>query len=193
MRNEPVYRRRRAVAMVVLLVILALLIWLITAIVGLFTSDGDATPPTQNTADSGDTDESPKSQQGAPANCAADALELSVATQGTSFEVGSKVDFVVTVTSKAADPCLIDASDKSRVLSIRSGNDDIWSSAHCAADEPRELLMSEDTKDSQTITWRTERSVPGCEEGQRKLRAGTYRAQVSLGDATSEELVFTLN
>lgn len=184
MRNEAVYRRRRAVALLILLAIVVLIIWGVSALVRAVTSGGNEPNDASNPK--------PTATQGAPAACDPATLQLEVAAKGTSFELDGSVDFAVSVTSNGEADCLFDGSDKNRVLAIRSGNDAIWSSADCASDEPRELLMSEGSQDSQTITWDVERSVPGCEGKQKKLRAGTYRAVVQVGENKSPEFVFML-
>ncbi|GAA2242778.1 hypothetical protein GCM10010401_14630 [Rarobacter faecitabidus] len=189
MQNDPVYRRRRAVALVIVIALLVLIIWGISAIVTAIRGSGDEAAPSRQAASPS---QSGEQTPGAPAECAADDIELSVSAANATYSLGGEVDFAVGISSKSKSPCLVNGSDASRVLTIRSGNDAIWSSGDCADDAARDLLMSEGSKDSQTITWKMTRSAPGCEKVKGKLRAGTYRAQVQLGKAKSEGFIFTL-
>ncbi|GAA2521861.1 hypothetical protein [Rarobacter incanus] len=187
MRNEPVYRRRRAVALTALIVVVALLVWAIGAIIGALRP---GTKP--RTSASPSAAATSAAATGAPQNCSADGLVVALATKGDSFALGGKVPFAVSITSTADADCLIDVSDTSRVLTIRSGSDQVWSSADCGSADPKELLMSKGSKEAHTVTWKIERSVAGCKDGQPALRAGTYRAQVSVSGAKSDEVSFIL-
>ncbi len=211
MRNEPIYRRRRLAALAILVVLVVLVVWAVSAIAGRGDPSPQARPSSTEAGEpveggasdvtpSGDTASGSPSAggQGSPTStgdtpaCAADALSVTIATPSTTVSVGSTVKFAVSITSASEQACLVDGSDASRVVTITSGKERIWSSADCAKAEPRSLLMAKGDTDAKTVSWKTVRSEPGCDEDQPDLRPGTYKAQVTLGDVSSETLVLVL-
>lgn len=185
MRNEPVYRRRRAGALVILLVLIVGIVFAIKFIAG--GSGPEKTPAADKPKSSSSASKGPTS------DCAPADLMLTIATDATSFSVGEKVPFVVSVTYQGEGSCLIDGSDTVRTVVVTSGQDRIWSSADCADKKPRALLMSNGDVDRQTVTWKTQRSAVGCGDSLPKLRPGTYKVQAVMGDVKSENLAFTLS
>lgn len=206
MRNEPVYRRRRLGALVILVLVIVLIVWAVASIAGGGSSSkakssaavkGTTAGSSTATDSSGNADPTAGGGETAPGSttptaCPAAMLKLSIAAPNSTVSVGSTVKFAVSMTSTSVQPCLVDGSDTSRVVTITSGKERIWSSADCAAKGARSLLMSKDDVDTKTVSWKTERSEPGCSTDQPTLRPGTYKVQVSLGDATSEQLVLVL-
>lgn len=184
MRNEAVFRRRRTVVLVALIVVVIAVVLVVKAL----SSSGGVTTP------KAEPDVPPVSQStpSATTTCNSDDIDVVVATEGTNFAIGSPVAFVVSLTYRGEQPCLIDASPLARPVVVTSGKDRIWSSADCAEQDERMLLLANGQVDRQTVTWNTERSDKTCTENLPTPRAGTYKVKVSLGSAKSEPAVFTL-
>ncbi|KFI45774.1 hypothetical protein GA0061078_1503 [Bifidobacterium bohemicum] len=115
--------------------------------------------------------------------CGANDVRLELASKSQNIAVGGTLDFTATIRYEGSSSCLIDASNSSRVLTITSGDDTIWRSDSCPADQ-RQLLMAKGDKDVQTLTWNADRTGSGCQPDENLLRvnAGTYMAQLSLKD-----------
>jgi hypothetical protein len=185
MRQEPVYRRRRAVALLLLVLVVAAIVLVVKALATPSGSSSAKTPaPTTSTT--------PSVTPTATTACDAKDLDLAVATDHTAFALGAKVPFVVTVTYHGEQPCLVDASDVSRAVVVTSGKDRIWSSADCAEQDERSLLLAKGDVDRKTVPWPMVRSAEGCAKGLPDVRPGTYKVRVTLGDAKSDALVFTI-
>lgn len=125
--------------------------------------------------------------------CTADVLDLTLAADRTTFGPGQPVTFHLAVTNAGRVPCLVDGSDGSWAVTVTSGEDRVWSSADCSAEE-RMLLLGPDDVYRREVRWSDVRSAPGCAEGQPDLAAGTYTARAALGDvadATSPEVAVT--
>jgi len=185
MRHEAVYRRRRAVALLLLVLVIVAVVLVVKALASPSGATRAATStPTPSSA--------PTTTPTATTACDAKDLDLTIATDKTTFALGSKVPFVVSVGYDGELPCLVDASDVSRAVVVTSGSDRIWSSADCAEQDERTLLLSKGDVDRATVTWTMVRSEKGCSKGLPDVRAGTYKARVSLGKAKSEPVVFTV-
>lgn len=126
------------------------------------------------------------SETSAVKDCGADDLSLQLTAASQTVAVGGSVDFTVTIVHEGSGSCLVDGSDSSRILTITSGNDTVWTSASCTSDS-RMLLMAKGDKDTATITWNADRTGSSCEEDSAlpRVDAGTYVAKVAMkGDAS---------
>ncbi len=143
--------------------------------------DGEATGN-----DSGDS-------TGAASPCTAENLELTVASGRNSYAAGASPSFTVTVTNTGDAGCTVDVGDASRELLITSGSDRIWSSLDCESEEPsRNLLLGAGKSDTHEVSWDRIRSDEKCSDGLPTPRPGTYKAQVKLNGAESEQATFAL-
>ncbi|MCI1914345.1 MAG: hypothetical protein LKJ05_01235 [Bifidobacteriaceae bacterium] len=126
-------------------------------------------------------------------DCTGDQLSLKLTADTTTVASGGAISFNALLQHDGGASCLIDASESSRVLTITSGKQKIWSSASCTA-SPRTLLMTNDEKDAQTVTWNTTSGSSACNAGaSTPAKAGTYVAKLSLRDVpdvTSDPLTF---
>lgn len=125
---------------------------------------------------------------GDPVACSSENLSLAMTTTGRY--AGAPVDFTVELTNNGQTDCLIDAGAGNLVVQVTSGNDSVWSSAHCAAEESRMLLLGPAGTSEALLTWPGTRSAEGCPEGAGVVQPGTYRAAlvldgVELGDTAS--------
>lgn len=171
--------RRRIVALLVLLALVALLVWGVTALVGLLGDRGGPAAAVQGLVPAdGAEDDGPV----VPEACAPRDVDASVTSDGGA--AGGAVALVATLTNDGELPCLLDAGSASLVLTVTSGEDRVWSSGDCGAGPAeRRLLLDVGDSAETSITWDRTRSEPGCPGGQRTSGAGTYQVEARLGDA----------
>ena len=102
-------------------------------------------------------------------DCGASNVSLSLTPTSQSFGVGGTLDFTTTVKYDGSSKvgCLVDASTSGVVLTIKSGDDVIWKSNVCPADQDLRLIATGD-KIQGTITCRAiapdpnARMIPRC-------------------------------
>lgn len=186
-----VYWTRRLVVLgAVLLVIIV--IWALVARGG----GGEASEPgatsDPDVTETDDADDADPPGDGA-STCGAADLELAVATEQRAHPAGVQPVLEVTVTNVSESSCVVDLA-ATQVL-ITSGSDRIWSSADCPADDVAEqvVLLPAGAVETWTTTWQRVRSDEQCGDGLPEPRPGTYRVEVSLVGASSEQTVFDLD
>ena len=171
----------------ILLAVIALLVWGVTAVVGLLRG-GDAPAAAEQVTAAG-TNTGPVD----PKPCQSRALEVDLAPSAAA--AGKPVSFDVTLRNTSETACLADAGREALVLTVSSGEDRVWSSADCPA-EPAERALLLDAGDTAktTVTWDGTRSAQGCPGGQRAAGGGTYQVMASLDGAMlpGAEATFTL-
>lgn len=98
----------------------------------------------------------------------------------SSVRSGNALPLTVEVATTSATPCLVDLGSGTLTVAVTSGEDPVWSSAHCGF-EPgeRRLLLGEGSTDAQGVTWPGTRSVEGCAGGQPFAEPGSYRVVVT--------------
>lgn len=130
---------------------------------------------------------------GTPVACDPDALTWTFSPPSGS--AGSRIDFAYTVTNEGEVPCLVDASPQNMVFSVASGDDSIWSSAHCGSSDPVPLLLGIGDSTARTRTWGGERSTTGCGSADGAVNAGTYQLTVMYGavEVPAGKIFFQLN
>lgn len=126
--------------------------------------------------------------------CTAADLSVSVSPRSTTVAWGAPVALATSVRKLDGGPCVVDTSDRSRVVSVVPVGKDgtpgaaVWSSRACTVD-PRSLLLGAGDVDDRTVTWH--RQTGAC--GSKKLAApGDYAVTVSLLGVTSDPVPFTL-
>lgn len=127
-----------------------------------------------------------------PTACPPESLVWTVVP--TAGRAGDPVDFQWSVTNNSEENCTIDAAPTSVVFSIISGNDPIWSSAHCGAPDPLLLLLGPEDQTSRLTRWSGERSQEGCTPVGANVRPGTYHVSITYEGfiATGAAAVFSL-
>jgi FlaG/FlaF family flagellin (archaellin) len=130
----------------------------------------------------------------APLDCAPEALQLTLASTDVSYEPAANPVLTATVTNIGDVPCTVDAGDASREVLISSGDDRIWSSKDCATEETasRQLLLKADGADAVPIEWTRVRSALTCPPDLPRPMPGTYQAVATLGELSSQTVVFIL-
>lgn len=180
-KQRRIYRRRRIVVGVVLVLVLALAGFCVYSIgrgafaVGTLVAGHDVGIARKAVPD-------PTPSTGVR-DCVEDSISLELSTTTQTVPVGGSIDFAAGIVYSGTVSCLIDGSDANRVLTITSGDDQIWRSDSCPV-ESRMLMMAQGDKDIQTMRWNTNRSGSECVDDADlpKVAAGTYMAQLSLKD-----------
>ncbi|PWD51884.1 hypothetical protein C8046_15775 [Serinibacter arcticus] len=114
-----------------------------------------------------------------PTACTPEEATLAVVTP-SSPRAGATVGASIEVATTGTTPCLVDLGSGATTVEVLSGEDLVWTSAHCAfAPSERRLLLGEGATDSQLVTWPGSRSVEGCAAGQATAEPGTYRVVVT--------------
>ncbi|SCC79929.1 hypothetical protein GA0061077_0890 [Bifidobacterium commune] len=225
---QRVYRRRRIVVGAIALVILAALgFGAYALVINVIAPQGGSADSSSSTSDSGkqgrlskrpkgsankqsgdaksDKNQDGKGDEGGVRKCGANDVDLELTPASQKVDVGGSLDFKVTIRYKGSDPCVIDASNSSRILTISavagadsdsdsgsgsssdtkktSSEQIIWTSGVCPA-KPRNLLLAKGDTDEQQITWPTDKTGNTCvpDDQLPKVRRGTYMAQLSLKD-----------
>lgn len=180
-KQRRIYRRRRIVVGVVLVLVLALAGFCVYSIgrgafaVGALVAGHDVGIARKAVPD-------PTPSTGVR-DCVEDSISLELSTTAQTVPVGGSIDFAAGIVYSGTISCLIDGSDANRVLTIASGDDQVWRSDSCPV-ESRMLMMAQGDKDIQTMRWNTNRSGSKCVDDADlpKVGAGTYVAQLSLKD-----------
>lgn len=194
---EKIYRKRRFMvfgSLIVALILVGILIWaLIRSVDSVSTALYNRIHQDELTA---------ISKQKVPRNalntgiedCKNAQVNLVLDSDSTSVVSGGNISFTATLEHKGKISCLVDGSDSSRVLTITSGDQVVWSSALCKVGA-RSLLISNNDKDIKTLTWDTNASSTECGKTASPAKAGSYKAKLSmrdLEDVTSNEVSFTV-
>lgn len=126
--------------------------------------------------------------------CRPQTLHVTFDATAGAFDGGKKPQFAITITSTADDACLLEAGDVNRRVTITSGDDVVWSSAHCQAAEPesRRLLLGPGDPSEETYTWPRIRSAEGCPADLPAPKPGTYTATLTLDGTEVAKTVFDL-
>ncbi|MDQ2625097.1 MAG: hypothetical protein M3Y20_08060 [Actinomycetota bacterium] len=177
------------------LIVAATLVWTLVQGSGTPSDAKAGASPTAQASGSPDGEATADDKTGAAAPCAAENLELSVEASRNSYPGGASPSFTVKVTNTGEAGCTVDVGEASRELLVTSGKDRIWSSLDCDAgeDASRNLLLGAGKSDTHEASWDRIRSDDKCSEGLPTPRPGTYKAQVKLNGAKSEQATFTLD
>jgi hypothetical protein len=126
--------------------------------------------------------------------CAPDRVRVTFEATQESYSGSEKPQLAITIATIGDEPCLLEAGDQNRRVTITSGDDVIWSTNHClsADTESRRLLLGPGVKSEETFTWARVRSAPGCVAGQSEPGAGTYTARLHLDGEPVGKAVFDL-
>jgi hypothetical protein len=90
-------------------------------------------------------------------------------------------------------PCQLDIGPAGWAVEIASGDVPIWSSEHCAGEQPKDVrTLDRLTPATIEVEWDRTRSEPGCPTGSPHAEAGTYTVTASAGETTSPKAIFVL-
>ncbi|MEE6281999.1 hypothetical protein [Georgenia sunbinii] len=200
--TPAVYRRRRVVALVVLALLIAGIVWAVMAVASRLGGEATAEPAAEATeaaaADGeagGAGDESAGAGDESPAACRSADVDVELGLDPPAPTAGSGVDLDLRLLNSGDEPCLLDAGPASLVATVTSGNDTVWTTAHCADDAEEQLLLDAGTEHAATVSWPGTRSATGCGDDQPAAGPGSYRVTVGLGGETTaadESATFTI-
>lgn len=198
-----ILRRRRIVAVIILLIILGLIGWGIWALIGVFTSDDDATPepsptvtetvspspsPTETETDDEDDDEDSASA------CDPEFLTVFGETDQESYGEDEFPVFSMTVTHDGDVLC--DASlgsDQQNFVVENADGDFVFATSACQVDPQEQIVeMEPGQSESAEFEWERVGTDEDCENLVEDVESGQYQLVVSMGERTAEPVPFEL-
>lgn len=172
--TRPNYGVRRTLALLLVLAAVLALVWLVLFVIGWFSDMLRDDPETEAAPDP----EASELFTGQPGTCTEEDVSWTLDT--TAGSAGANVGFDWSITNHGELPCTIDAAPTNLVFSVTSGEDQIWSSAHCGAPEPFLLLLGPDDSTERRQVWDGTRSQEGCEPVAATVQPGTYQVTMTL-------------
>jgi hypothetical protein len=116
------------------------------------------------------------------------ALEVSVATDATSYAPGAEPELTLQVTNTGTVPCEHDLGPAALELVVTSGGQPVWSSDDCDPDRRTNVRRLEPGEAwSTTLTWSRTRSADGCGQPRPAAGPGTYEVSGRAGEVRSAE------
>ena len=110
--------------------------------------------------------------------CTAGSVLVSVAPSARRVSTGRPLNVQVSLATPRADGCAAAVDPARLVVTVTSGKDRIWTTAHCGKAIPRATLALAAGKPSTTtVTWDGRRSAANCPANQSTARPGTYVVQ----------------
>jgi hypothetical protein len=122
------------------------------------------------------------------------SLDLDVSADAKAYDAGENPKLITTITNTGAKACLVDAGSAHTALVITSGDDEVWSSRHCAskASASKPLLLSSGKSVSESVMWERVRSTQGCPSNPHAAKAGTYAVTYSVAGQNAAPAVIRL-
>ena len=118
--------------------------------------------------------------------CAAGSVRVSVAPTARQVSAGRPLNVQVSLSTARADGCAAAVDPARLVVTVTSGKDRIWTTAHCGKAIARATLALAAGKPStSTVTWDGRRSAAKCPAGQATARPGTYVVQAAYAGTLS--------
>lgn len=128
-----------------------------------------------------------------PVVCDQTNTELSLAGY-QKVKQGGQQPFKVSLTNTSSQNCVLEVKPATFELTVTSGTDRIWSTAHCAKWVPAKKQTLKPKKAYEfSIEWKLQRSVDGCKTTKDVLRPGTYVGTATFADGLKARQVFTIN
>lgn len=154
----------------------------------------DARPASDDDAEGPAGDDESDAAASTPVDCAPEALQLTLTSTAVEFAAAANPVLTATVTNVGDVPCTVDAGDATREVLISSGEDRVWSSKDCATEQTasRQLLLKAGGADAVPVEWARVRSAESCPADLPAPKAGTYQAVATLGELSSQTVVFIL-
>lgn len=211
---STVYWRRRLAAIGAALVTLLLIVW----IVGMFSSDGEASQPTNAAAASSSnpppsmsesaaassssttpppsptSETPPPPPPGPPQPCPDDVIGVTAKANKPFYTLGDQPELSMDITNTGPVPCIRDIGRQHRELTVLTadGATVLWSSNHClnAVGTETRVLQPKETFNYGT-KWAGSTSKEGC-GAHTRVGAGDYLLVAKLAGKASSPVVFRL-
>ncbi len=128
-----------------------------------------------------------------PAACADKDLDLTASMEKTTYAVGARPRFKLTVTSKSTGPCVRDVGAGQQELSVNQEARKLWSSDHCSPNSKADIrTLFPGEKRTYWLDWSGRSSEPGCPKTRAEVGPGSYQLVARLGSLVSKPLGFTI-
>jgi hypothetical protein len=125
--------------------------------------------------------------------CSKSALRVTAASDAASYPAGVLPQLTAEVRNVSDAPCRLAVEQDARIWSVRSGEDEVWSTGDCPHPGSRSLhRLGPDEAITYRVAWDRHRSVEGCATPGAEARPGTYRLLVTIDRARAEPVVFHL-
>ncbi|WP_313812967.1 hypothetical protein [Glutamicibacter sp.] len=193
--SAGVYRRRRITVAIAALLLVGVIIWGITALVGLFSSGDNPNPtaaaPSVQATPSADGSEKPKEASGEV--CKDDEVKITASTDKKSYAPEENPVLTLGIENTSDRDCEVNVGTSQQEFLISSGSDRIFSTVDCLANSEDVMLkFAAGQKESARFEWDRKRSAPGCKAINSKPLPGTYKFTAALGEFTSDPVTFVL-
>jgi len=131
-------------------------------------------------------------------NCTPEDIRVLLQSEKRIYQENDEPIFRLSVINISEKPCTMDVGKKAFSLAIKSGNDSIWTTAHCPLGPQSDVRkLAPDELITQTVTWSRVRSQPGCSPKSPKkpeaARPGTYVISGAVSKFPSAKQVFDLS
>ena len=127
------------------------------------------------------------------ARCAGSDVRIGVVPASRTITSGASLNFGV-VLSAVKDTCTAPIDPTRVTVTVMSGKDRVWTSAHCQkAISQVTAILAEGKSFAGTVPWDGRRSGPGCLPGQPTAKPGTYTAQAIYDGRASAAQAFRIN
>ncbi|WP_328990633.1 hypothetical protein OG394_30650 [Kribbella sp. NBC_01245] len=130
---------------------------------------------------------------GEVARCAGSDIRIGVAPATRTILAGGTLNFGIVIGALSGS-CKAEIDPTRLTLTVMSGNDRIWTSAHCQkAVTKATTVLADKTDYTGNIRWDGRRSVAGCTPGQTIAKPGTYTAQAEYDGRASAIQAFRIS
>jgi hypothetical protein len=126
-------------------------------------------------------------------SCAAHDLEVTAATNATTYPAGTLPRLSAVVRNVSTRPCRLETSPGARTWTVVSGSDRIWTSSDCTISGVRSnSRLGAGKTVAYALVWNRHRSAKGCPADTPAAGVGTYQLQVTIDGAAADTVVFHL-
>jgi hypothetical protein len=179
--RPTVYWLRRGV---VIVIVAALVLLLVHAFAG-----GSPSHPAGGAGTHPSASPSPSGSAGIP-RCTTDDLSVTLSTDKREYSGGESATFTGTFRNTSGSPCRLHSTVASRVWTVTSGEDTVWTTAGCSpTGSTTAKKLSGDRTATVSITWDGHRNDSSCTAGSVAL-PGTYVLKATFGGVKGAPAVF---
>lgn len=193
--SARVYRRRRITVAVLALVLIGLLVWGVSAVVGMFSAEQPQAPQTQDqkVQASPSPSSSEQADEASQNLCKSGEIEVAASLDKRNYAPEENPVLTLSIENTSKRDCEINVGTSQQEFLISSGSDRIFSTVDCLANSEDVLLkFSAGQKENAKFSWDRKRSAPGCKAINAQPLPGTYKFTAALGEVTSEPVTFEL-
>lgn len=179
-----VYWLRRVATLAVLAVVVAII-----AVSCSGGSSGGGTPSARSSTTPTPTASRTTSAVG---TCGAGQLTVTASTDADHYPTGSLPHFTVTIRNTGTQPCRFVDAATTRVWSVLSGTDEVWTDAGCTSSGSVTRVLAAKAAVRHAVIWNRQRSGPHCTSTSTSAAPGTYRLYVTVRGERSAAAIFHL-